>query len=57
MFDGLGLFKHPLTTYNNEVLNVFLNMSLHVLFSWKVYYMMQIVVPSTHLSYVYSLSW
>jgi hypothetical protein len=30
MFEGLGLFKHPPTTYNNEVLNSLLNISLHM---------------------------
>ena len=33
MLEGLRLFKRPLTTYNNEVLNNLINMSLHMLFS------------------------
>ena len=27
MFEGLGLFKRPLTTYNNDILNSLINMS------------------------------
>ena len=48
MFEGLGLFKRPLTTYNNEVPNNLINMSFHMFFSWKLYYMMQSMFPSTH---------
>ena len=33
MFEDLGLFKCPLTTYNDEVLNSFISMSLHELIS------------------------
>ena len=33
IFEGLGRFKCPLTTYNDEVLNNFITMSLHILFS------------------------
>ena len=49
IFKGLGLFKNPLMTNNDEVLNNFINMSLHMFFSSKLYYMMQSMVPSTHL--------
>ena len=46
MFESLGLFKCPLTSYNDEVLNNFINMSLHIFFSLKLYYMMQSMVLS-----------
>ena len=50
MFEGLGLFKRPLTTYNDEVLNSYINMSLLMLFSTKLYYRMPSMVPSTQFS-------
>ena len=50
VFDGSGLLKRPLTTYNDEVLNSFINMSLPMLFSTKLYYGMPNMVPSTHFS-------
>ena len=50
MFRGLGLFKRPLTTYNDEVLISFINMSSHIFFSLKLYSLMQCTVPSNHLS-------
>lgn len=46
MFEGFELFKRPLATYNNEFLNKYV---LHMLFSLKLHYMMQNMVPSTHL--------
>ena len=39
-FEGLGLFKRPLTTYTNVVLNNFINMSLHMFLSLQLYRMM-----------------
>jgi hypothetical protein len=48
VFDGLGLFKHTLTTYNDEVLKSFINMSSPKLVSTKLYYGMPSMVPSTH---------
>jgi hypothetical protein len=47
MFEGLGLFKYPPTTYNDEVLNGFINMSLHMFFSLELFHMMHNMVPST----------
>jgi hypothetical protein len=50
VFDGLGLFKHTLTTYNDEVLKSFINMSSPKLVSTKLYYGMPSMVPCTHFS-------
>ena len=49
IFEGLGFFKHLLTSYNDEILNSFINMSLYMFFSLKLHYMMQSMVPSTHI--------
>jgi hypothetical protein len=51
MFEGSGLFKCPLTTYNNEVLNNLTNMSIHMLFSLKLYYILRDMVLSILLPY------
>ena len=49
IFEGLGQIKRPLRTYNNEVLDTFINISLHVFFSLSLYYVMPSTVPSVHL--------
>lgn len=38
-FEGLRLFELPLTTYNDEVLSRFTDVSLHMFISFKLYYM------------------
>lgn len=37
-----GFLKRPLTSYNDEVLNKFINMSLHMYISIKLYYISMI---------------
>ena len=59
MFEDLGLFKHSLTTCNDEVLNSFIKCLAYV-FSLKLYHVMKSMIPSTHLFlflfvYIYSI--